>query len=609
MPSQRPMSQRPAKNGRAQQQPFRNQPNMPVRPPVTNGQLRVPPPVSNSAPQQPRQQPRQILSVSQRMRAMKLSASGQPTMPYATNTTRQADGQPMPLPMQPNRAQPHTGLPARKSPTASAKNRRNLLIAAGLLSVGLFAFVCFGLTLGAMMIYGSGILPGVSAAGVDLGGMSEAEAAAALQNEWQTITLRDGDRRFSVSPASLGITLDAAQTAAQAHRQGRGEGNVLAALTNTEVAPVVSVDVTALAAGLEALRGQVDVPAVDAGVALVNGVVQATPAENGRALDVNVSAVRLQNRDALADGEIELAMSTVTPAVTDSTPMVQAAQQLLTSPMNIRAFDPATGDTVTWSAPPETWARWLTSGSAPGTASGLALSVQPAPVRDFLTAQAAALDETRTLNLDEAVAQVQAAVAASNTSPTIRVYHNDRQHVVQSGETITSIAYDYGVPYPYVQQANGGIEALSVGQTITIPSVDEFLPLEVVPNKRIEVSIPEQRVRVYENGQLIQDWPASTGISSSPTWPGVYQILSHEPNAYAANWNLWMPNFMGVYQPVPGTAFTNGFHGFPTRGGGQILWENSLGTRVTYGCILLSNQNVQWLYDWAEEGVVVEIQG
>jgi len=35
---------------------------------------------------------------------------------------------------------------------------------------------------------------------------------------------------------------------------------------------------------------------------------------------------------------------------------------------------------------------------------------------------------------------------------------------------------------------------------------------------------------------------------------------------------------------------------------------NSLGTKVTFGCILLSNENAEALYNWAEEGVVVEIQ-
>jgi lipoprotein-anchoring transpeptidase ErfK/SrfK len=134
-----------------------------------------------------------------------------------------------------------------------------------------------------------------------------------------------------------------------------------------------------------------------------------------------------------------------------------------------------------------------------------------------------------------------------------------------------------------------------------------MLPLPIVWDKRIVVSMSEQRVRVYESGALKWDWIASTGIDSSPTWTGVYQILSHEPNAYAGNWNLWMPNFLGVYRPVPDADFTNGFHGFPTRGSSQLLWTNSLGTRVTYGCILLSNENAQALYNWAEEGVVVEI--
>jgi lipoprotein-anchoring transpeptidase ErfK/SrfK len=38
------------------------------------------------------------------------------------------------------------------------------------------------------------------------------------------------------------------------------------------------------------------------------------------------------------------------------------------------------------------------------------------------------------------------------------------------------------------------------------------------------------------------------------------------------------------------------------------LWTNSLGTRVTYGCILLSNDNAALLWEWAQEGVVVEIR-
>lgn len=536
----------------------------------------VPP---RSAPGAP---PRHILSASQRMRAVRVN------MPAAAPPRR------MPQPARPTRA---------------PRQDTSLWLIGGLAVFAGVVLLCMTVTLGGVLMYGAGILPGVSAGGIALGGMSRQEAESALRAEWSALRLRDGDRLFTVDPAALGVQFDAAATADTAYRQGRGSGNALAALVGVDIAPVVVIDSTLMTSGLEALRAQVDLPPVNAGVALVAGVVQPTAPQNGRSLDVTATAARLQSGEGLASGEGVLVMQEVAPAVTDSAPMLQAAQQLLTGPLTVTAYDPATGDSVRWSAAPETWAGWLTSTSAPGTATGLVLSVQAAPLRDFLTAQSQVFDSTRTLNLDEAIAQVQAAVAANTTEAVVRVYHRDRQHVVQAGETIVSIAYAYGVPYPFVQQANGGIEALSVGQTITIPSVDTFLPYEVVPNKRIVVSIPQQRVRVYQDGQMIQDWPASTGISSSPTWPGVYQILSHEPNAYAANWDLWMPHFMGVYQPVPGTDFTNGFHGFPTRGGGQLLWENSLGTRVTYGCILLSNTNVQWLYTWAETGVVVEIEG
>ncbi|MCA9979924.1 MAG: L,D-transpeptidase, partial [Anaerolineales bacterium] len=155
--------------------------------------------------------------------------------------------------------------------------------------------------------------------------------------------------------------------------------------------------------------------------------------------------------------------------------------------------------------------------------------------------------------------------------------------------------------------ANPNVTSLSPGQTITIPSPDVLLPLEPIQNKRITVSLSEQKMWAYEDGNLKWEWVISTGIADSPTSPGIFQVQSHEPNAYAGNWDLWMPNFMGIYRPVPTSDFMNGFHGFPTRNGSQLLWTNSLGTPVTYGCILVHNDNMSQLYEWAEAGTVVEV--
>lgn len=477
----------------------------------------------------------------------------------------------------------------------------------------LLVAACAAITLGTLLTYAGGILPRVSASGVALGGLSQAEAAAKLSNQWDTITLRDDltNRTWTYHPAQLGITLDASATADKAYAQGRSAGNALQAmLGGLDVAPIINVDLVTATVGLDQLKPQIDLAPVNAGVALVDGRVQATPPQDGYALDVAglIGELEIAGGDLLADGVLELPMQRIAPAVTDASPMIARAEALLSRPLQIRAYDPITDEIQNWTINPDQWGNWLNATPDPTSDTGLALTVAAGELAAYFNAQS--LGGGRTINTDEAVDAIQAAIAANRTDASVRIYHNDTQHTVQAGETLMTIAWDYGVPYPWIQQANPGMgETISVGQTITIPSPDNFLEFPVIENKRIEVSMLEQRVRVYENGQLKWDWAASTGISTSPTWPGVYQVILHDENAYASNWDLYMPWFMGVYRPVPGGDFTNGFHGFPTRGGYQLIWTNSLGTRVTYGCILLSSDNSKLLYDWAEEGVVVEILG
>ncbi len=530
-------------------------------------------------------------------------------IPRRAATPPRQNAYPVPQPM-PNTylVRPPAHAPVRKTQRG---NKKFYLVLAAMVA-GFMLMSCAVMTLGIGIIYGRGILPGVRAGGVALGGLSQVEAAQKLTSDWGSLRLTDGQRAWRFQASDLGLTIDANATAKAAYEQGRGNlSSVFAALIGrVDTQPVVSIDATTLQNTLTTNADQFAQAAVNAGVKLVNGQVTTTPPQNGRVLDVAATVAQVQGNPsaALADGRLTLVMQTIAPSVTDSTSMVDQAQRLLSSPLGIRVFDPVTGDSVYWSAPPEQWGNWLSADSDPNSPTGLSLTANDAPVREYLTAQSGILDSTRYLKLDEAVTNVQQAIREGRTNPYARVYHHDYQYVVKPGETITSIAWDVGEPYLYIQKANGGIDRVSAGQTITIPSPDTFMPYAVDPDKRIVVSISGQWVKVYEGGNLKWDWAASTGIPNSPTWPGIYQIISHEPNAYAANWDLWMPHFMGVYQPIPDADFTNGFHGFPTRGGWQLLWTNSLGTKVTYGCILLSNENAEALYNWAEEGVVVEIQ-
>ncbi|MEO8396919.1 MAG: peptidoglycan binding domain-containing protein, partial [Chloroflexota bacterium] len=433
-------------------------------------------------------------------------------------------------------------IPARLMPARRAKRKQPDLLLIAMIAAPLMFIAVVGLivAIGAVFILGgSTALPGVSAAGVKLGGLSAQAAAEKLQSGW-SLTLSDGTRTIPVDPAALGITLDAQATAEQAVTYGRGHGDLLrAVLGNVDIPPVIQIDLDATQQGLLALRDQIEQAPSNAGITLVNGVVQPRPAVAGKALDLDATLAPLRQNAAaaLADGVLELAMTPIQPQLTDSSALVQAAGALLVNPLQIQLYDPVSNQSVNWSVAPQTWSTWLVAGAT-------GLSFDAAPVQAYLNQQQSQLPAGDYLDGDESLTALQTSIAQSSTNSRLRIYHHDSQHIVQSGETLIGIAWNLGIPYPWIQQANPGVDALSVGQSITIPSQDKLLPLPIIWDKRIVVSISQQRVRVYENGAIKWDWVASTGIDSSPTWTGVYQILLHDPNAYAGNWNLWMPNFL-----------------------------------------------------------------
>lgn len=504
-------------------------------------------------------------------------------------------------------------LPAPARPSAGRRALTWLLFLA-LFLVVLVAGVLAG---GLAHVYARGrVVPGVSALDVPLGGRTVDEAAAALQARWdeQTVTLQNGDLSWPVKPGELGMTLDAAATARSAADKGRSLSGLCDLPAERgdwfQVAPVWRYDPAVAERTLAALAPQLAVAPVNAGLDVVDGRAVAIPAVEGRELDLTatLAALEADPGGVLGTGQLTLAVRPVPAAVQDVSAAVDEANRLLTTTVTLEAYDPVRDQRFSWPVEPRVWSEWLTLAVDPTGATPYTWALDKQIAAAYLDTLEAELGDGRYLDEEAAPAALSEAIRAQQPAAVARIYHPERRHTVQSGETLSSIGYDYGIPYPWIQQANPGVDALSVGQELVIPSPDVLLPLPPAPNKRIVVNMTEQRTRVYENGALKWEWPSSTGIASSPTAPGVFQIQSHEPNAYAGNWDLWMPSFMGIYRPVPTSDFMNGFHGFPTRGNAQLLWTGDLGHRVTYGCILLSSENAELLYQWAEDGVVVEVQ-
>jgi lipoprotein-anchoring transpeptidase ErfK/SrfK len=123
-------------------------------------------------------------------------------------------------------------------------------------------------------------------------------------------------------------------------------------------------------------------------------------------------------------------------------------------------------------------------------------------------------------------------------------------------------------------------------------------------NKYILVDISEQHLYAYENGELLYSFVASTGMNSA-TAIGNFAVQSKIPNAYGSTWDIWMPNWLGIYWSG---GLENGIHALPILPNGGILWEGFLGRPISYGCVVLGTYDSSLLFDWAEYGTPVDIQ-
>ena len=305
-------------------------------------------------------------------------------------------------------------------------------------------------------------------------------------------------------------------------------------------------------------------------------------------------------------GEAEIAMIPLPPEVRDPDPGCAQARSLLSEPFTLVVDDPLTNYQADFDVPSERMATWL---HAVTNGDQIRLEVDEATIESWLLEVAPELGPERILEVDETLERVSASLRNGDHRARSAIRHPEKRYVVQPGDTMFDIAYSHGFPQWRLEEANPDVEPnqLLIGMALTIPSIDVLFPEPLVPGKRIEIDLPEQRLRAYENDELAYDFTCSSGMTSTPTIAGQFQVLFKEPEAYAQRWSLEMPYFMAIYYEGPD--FANGIHELPIRSSGQRLWASVLGWPASYGCIILDVGDAKTLYDWAPVGTLVRIEG
>jgi LysM repeat protein len=457
------------------------------------------------------------------------------------------------------------------------------------------------------------IFPNVYSLGVGLGGKTEDEAAAALQQAWDRevrLQLVDGERQWELTPADMGVRLDARATVEAARSIG------MSGLPfGYNVLPTVELDVLQAQNTLLDYTEITKIVPYNAGYRWEGDQLVGVPGSDGRFLDVAVTMQDLQeNLVEVADQRrLDLVMTPMEPDVLDPDPYLEEARTLAAQTFLLRAYDPFTNQAVAWTPDRDTFTGWLEAGTE-------SLSLREEVFADYVDLQTVTLSQQNSLlyiEPSDAIEHVRQAITEGRTQVTVRVRYRTSTYTVQSGDNGYRIARRTGVPFYLVQQANPNRDwdaLLSVGEVINLPSRDEVVPLDPVPNKRIIVDLETQTLYAYENGQLVFNWQISSGMDQAPTSPGIYQILGHQDTATGSSVELCGDNscgswtmhwFMGIYEVVPG--LVNGFHGAVDLPGGTIMGNGNVGRPYTYGCIMSIDSDGERLYRWADEGTIVEI--
>jgi lipoprotein-anchoring transpeptidase ErfK/SrfK len=177
-------------------------------------------------------------------------------------------------------------------------------------------------------------------------------------------------------------------------------------------------------------------------------------------------------------------------------------------------------------------------------------------------------------------------------------------HIVERGQELGLIARQYAVAIEDIVALNEitDPDLLYVGQELLIPAGGEYQPSEAdapapstTVGRALVVSITNQRIYAYENGELVRSHLTSTGLPETPTVLGDYSVYVK----YVAD-DMSGPDYF-----LPQVPYTMYFYqGYAVHG---TYWHNSFGRPMSHGCVNLPVDEAEWFFNFASVGTPVRV--
>ncbi|HEX6325745.1 MAG TPA: VanW family protein [Jiangellaceae bacterium] len=213
-------------------------------------------------------------------------------------------------------------------PPLSFWRRRPVLIAGAVLAGLVVLYVA------AYAMAGGSLARNATVLGVEVGGLSPAEAEAKLAADLPAIVdqtidveVEHAESTFPLVPSEAGLGIDYVATVDAIPGGSANPFSLVGAMFGGgEVAPVPSVDRPALESALETIADESDIEPVNGGVAFDDGEVVTSAAELGRAVDVTATADQIEQAFFGGEGPHETPIGPLAAVVADIEPAVTDAE-------------------------------------------------------------------------------------------------------------------------------------------------------------------------------------------------------------------------------------------------------------------------------------------
>ncbi|NTW15103.1 MAG: L,D-transpeptidase family protein [Candidatus Moranbacteria bacterium] len=133
-----------------------------------------------------------------------------------------------------------------------------------------------------------------------------------------------------------------------------------------------------------------------------------------------------------------------------------------------------------------------------------------------------------------------------------------------------------------------------------VSQVRRYAKAPLPMGKVIDIDLSSQVMTIFENGQLLDAYPVSSGKPGMDTPKGEYVIRNKAPRPWSSAYGLYMPYWMAL---VPDGKF--GIHELPEWPGGYKEGAAHLGRPVSHGCVRLGVGPAERVFAWADIGTPV----